>query len=221
MSHVFIVGGSGQVARKVIQKLHQRNVAVTAMYRDTSQKAELEELGARPVFADLTKSSPDSLKDILKISQADIVVFAAGAGGKGGQEATNLVDGNGLEITALAAEKAGIRKLILVSAFPEAGRTKDLGDNFENYMQVKKKSEYFLTKTQLDWIVLRPGTLVNDIGTGRIEAGVALPYGTITREDVAQTIVSIIETPQLKRKIIEIIQGEYNISEAVHSLTEK
>ncbi|MBF7701896.1 NAD-dependent dehydratase, partial [Acinetobacter sp. FNA11] len=33
MSHVFIVGGSGQVARKVIQKLHQRNVAVTAMYR--------------------------------------------------------------------------------------------------------------------------------------------------------------------------------------------
>ncbi|MBF7681793.1 NAD(P)H-binding protein [Acinetobacter sp. B5B] len=220
MSHVFIIGGSGQIAKKTIQRLRQKNISVSAMYRHTTQKADLEALGAEPVFADLTQLSQQELNEILRVSQAHTVIFTAGAGGKGGQEATNLVDGQGLEMTVTAGEHVGIQRLILVSAFPEAGRTKNLGDNFENYMNVKKKTEYFLTKTKLNWIILRPGTLVDDEGTGQIEAGVALPYGTISRDDVAQTLVSIIEEPLLNRKIIEVVQGSQDIQNAISALLE-
>lgn len=34
MSHVFIVGGSGQVAKKLIDKLSKSSIPVTAMYRN-------------------------------------------------------------------------------------------------------------------------------------------------------------------------------------------
>ena len=71
----------------------------------------------------------------------DVVVFSAGAGGKGGPEMTNAIDGRGAELAVAAAQKAGIERFLLVSAFPEASRGKKVSDTFENYMAVKKRAD--------------------------------------------------------------------------------
>lgn len=218
MSHVFIVGGSGQVAKKLIEKLSKSSIPVTAMYRNESQESDLEALGAIPVHADITQITIDDLAQLLKDSQADTVVFSAGAGGKGGQETTTLVDGKGLELAVNATKKAGIKKFILVSAFPEAGRSKGLGENFEHYIQVKKQSEYFLIQSGLEWLILRPGTLLNDEGTGLVNIGLALPYGTITRDDVATTLAALIQSSGLKYKILELTQGNEKIETALEKV---
>ena len=46
---------------------------------------------------------------------------------------------------------------MLVSAFPESERSQGLGEGFEHYMRVKKTADVYLTRTDLDWLIVRPG----------------------------------------------------------------
>lgn len=80
---------------------------------------------------------------------------------------TQAVDGRGLELAVAAAQQAGINRFILVSAFPEAVRAEYLSDTFETYMAVKKLADVHLAETSLDWVILRPGTLLDIPSTAR------------------------------------------------------
>jgi len=144
-------------------------------------------------------------------------VFTAGAGGAG-VEQTNAIDGRGLETAVNAAKLAGVRRFILVSAFPEAWRKKENSESFENYIAVKKLADAYLADTELDWVILRPGTLSDEPGTGMIKAKAALPYGTVTRDDVAETIVALIEEPAVRRSIVELTNGDDAVGDAVAKL---
>src|SRR3546814_19371028 len=90
---------------------------------------------------------------------SDIVVFSAGAGGKGGVEMIDAIDGRGLELAVAAARQAGIQRFLLVSAFPEACRGKEVSATFEHSMAGKKFPEVHLSESDLAWVILRPGTL--------------------------------------------------------------
>lgn len=57
--------------------------------------ADLRELGATPAVLSLEDSSPQDIAALLKEREADAVLFAAGAGGKGGPERTKKVDHEG------------------------------------------------------------------------------------------------------------------------------
>lgn len=215
MSNVFIVGGSGQVARHVIKNAQAKEWTIRALYRNKSQELEIKELGANPILGDITALTVNELANLM--TGSDYIIFSAGAGGKGDQALTNQVDGDGLKKSVLAAEQANIEHFILVSAFPEAGRTSDLGDKFENYMRVKKNSEYDLTQSKLKWVILRPGQLTDENGTGQVKLGYALPSGNnpVSREDVASTLIALVEEPKIYHKIIELTQGELNIKQAL------
>jgi uncharacterized protein YbjT (DUF2867 family) len=106
----------------------------------------------------------------------------------------------------------------LVSVFPEAARGKYVSDTFENYMTVKKLADVHLAETDLDWVILRPGTLLDEPGTGKVRMGLAIPYGDVPRDDVAATLLEIIERPAVNRVIIELTQGNTPVGEAVQRL---
>lgn len=215
MSTVFIVGGSGQVAKHVAKQLQPSDWSVHALYRSESQEQELKALGATPVWGDITTLSVDELAQLFQGS--DHIIFSAGAGGKGDETLTNKVDGEGLTKSILAAQQANISHFILVSAFPDAGRTAALGDKFENYIRVKKYSEYELTQSALNWVILRPGQLTDASGTGQVKVGYALPSGNnpISREDVAATLVALLKQPKIHHKIIELTQGDTTVEHAL------
>lgn len=132
---------------------------------------------------------------------------------------TDAIDGRGLELAVAAAQAAAVPRFLLVSAFPEAGRGKHLSDTFENYMVVKKRADVHLAESSLDWVILRPGTLTDEPGTGRVRAGLAIPYGNIARADVAATLLALIEHPQLRRCIIELTEGETPVFDALQALS--
>ena len=46
-------------------------------------------------------------------------------------------------------------------------------------MRVKKTADVHLSRTDLDWVVVRPGELWDEPGTGHVEAGLAVPYGGV------------------------------------------
>ena len=217
MHSVFIVGGSGKVARSLAQQLAEKGHRPRSLYRHAEQAEELEALGASPVAGNLLELDTASLAKLM--AGSDTVVFAAGAGGKGGAQMTNAIDGHGLELSMAAARLAGIQRFILVSAFPEASRGKSVSETFENYMAVKKRADVHLAATDLDWVILRPGTLLDSPGTGKVHAGLAIPYGDVPRDDVAAALLQIIEQPGVSRVIIELTQGTTPVTEAIRSFT--
>lgn len=216
MKNVFIVGGSGKIARRLAQQLSARGHTPLSLHRHAEQAPELKALGATPVHGDLLELNVNGLAQLM--AGSDVVVFSAGAGGKGGAEMTNAIDGRGLELTVAAAQKAGIQRFLLVSAFPEASRGKHVSETFENYMAVKKRADVHLAETDLDWVIVRPGLLRDASGTGQVRAGLAIPYGDVARDDVAAALVEIIERPEVSRMIIELTQGDTPVDQAVQRL---
>ncbi|MDR2265363.1 MAG: SDR family oxidoreductase [Enterobacter asburiae] len=216
MSRIFIIGGAGKVGRRLSKILSGKGHSVRTLIRKPEQEDLLRLLGADPVSGSLTKLDATSLAAHMKGS--DVVVFTAGAGGKGGPEMTNAVDGEGLKTAVAAALQAGVSRFLLVSAFPEALRGGQVSDTFENYMRVKKMADVTLVQSELDWVILRPGTLRDENGTGLIRAGLAIPYGDVPRDDVAATLAEIIEQPAVSRVIIELTAGDIPVREVVQKI---
>ncbi|MDO6474564.1 SDR family oxidoreductase [Alteromonas sp. 1_MG-2023] len=215
MANVFIVGAAGKVGSRLVKRLSDNDHQVTAMHRKPEQSDSLTGLGGKPCLLSITDASVDSLATAME--GADTVVFSAGAGGAS-VELTNAVDGEGLEKSVDAAQAAGVKRFILVSAFPDAGRGKHISETFENYMRVKRLADVYLAQSKLDWVILRPGTLTLEEGTGKVNAGLAIKYGDISRDDVAETLLAIIENEGISRKIIELTEGETPVREAIASV---
>ncbi|MFT7413942.1 MAG: nucleoside-diphosphate-sugar epimerase [Methylophagaceae bacterium] len=215
MQNIFIVGSAGKVGLRLVKKLKLLGHVVHGLYRHDKQFSILKNTGAIPIKGNLTTLSEEQLAE--KMADNDVVVFTAGAGGAG-IEVTNAIDGTGLELTVNAAKRAGIRRFILVSVFPEAARNKGLSARFENYMSVKKTADAYLVATDLDWVILRPGTLSDEQGSGNIAADLAINYGSVTRDDVAATLAELINQPNINHKIIELTQGETPIAQAISKL---
>lgn len=216
MANVFIIGGAGNIGFRLSSLLAKKGHTARPLYRKDDQAPSLRQIDAEPVKGDLTELDTGSLASLM--AGSEIVVFSAGAGGKGGEEMTNAIDGEGLKTAVAAASQAGITRFLLVSAFPEAARGKGLPASFENYMRVKKMADVALAESELDWVILRPGTLTDEKGTGLVRAGLAIPYGDISRDDVATTLLEIIEQPDVSRIIIELTGGSVPVHEAMQRM---
>ncbi|MGE6331606.1 NAD(P)-binding oxidoreductase [Stenotrophomonas sp. NPDC077659] len=217
MTQVFIVGAAGKIGRLLVEQASARGHRVLALHRARGQGADIAALGARPVQGDLLQLDAVALAGLMQGS--DVVVFSAGAGGKGGAAMTAAIDGRGLELTVAAAQLAAVPRFLLVSAFPEAGRGTLRSDTFEHYMVVKKRADVHLAGSLLDWVILRPGTLTDEPGRGRVRAGLAIPYGNVARADVAAMLLALIEHPPLRRCIIELTEGDTPVFEALQALS--
>ncbi|WP_027281702.1 NAD(P)H-binding protein [Roseomonas gilardii] len=215
MAKVFIVGAAGKVGARLAKLASSNGHEVRALHRKPEQAAVLQADGAKPIAGDLTTLDADALAGL--IDDADTLVFSAGAGGAG-IEVTNAIDGRGLELAVAAAKKASVRRFLLVSVFPDALRDGDRNEKFENYIRVKKLADAHLVASGLDYVIVRPGTLSDDVGTGHVHTDLAIPYGEVSRDDVAATLLGIIERPEISRTIIELTSGDTAVADALARL---
>ncbi len=212
---VFVIGATGQVGRHLVTRLAEGGHAVRALHRKPEQADALAAQGAIPVRGDLAEIAEADLAQAMTASET--IVFSAGAGGAGA-EVTEAIDGRGLERAVAAAKSAGIARFVLVSAFPEAGRDRERSDGFEHYMRIKKRADVSLVASGIDYVILRPGKLTDEPGTGHVRADLAIPYGSVSREDVAAALAGIVERTALSRTIIELTEGETPLTEALDRL---
>ncbi|MCO1581912.1 NAD(P)H-binding protein [Crossiella sp. SN42] len=215
MMKVFQIGAAGGVGRRLTQLLTARGDSVTGMHRAPTQRETVREAGGLPVIGDLIADSVDELAQ--KMRGHDAVVFSAGAHGTG-MDKTTLIDGKGLQKAAGAAALAGVPRFVLVSVFPDALRGGQGGEGFEHYAKVKKSADVYLARTDLDWLIVRPGTLLDTPGAGRVTAGPAVEYGDVPRDDVAAFIDAALHEPRLSRVIVELTSGDTPIADAVGRL---
>ena len=100
----------------------------------------------------------------------------------------------------------------------DALRGGERSDGFEHYMAVKRGADTHLSASDLDWLIVRPGTLLDEPVTGRVNAGTAIPYGSVPRGDVAAFIAAALFEAQLNRVAVELTAGEVPIADAVAAL---
>ncbi|MDQ0577231.1 NAD(P)-binding oxidoreductase [Agromyces albus] len=213
--NVFLIGAGGGVGRRLAKLLTARGEHATGMHRRPDQAESIAATGATPLLGDLIADTVDELA--AKVAGHDAVVFSAGAHGTG-EDMTTLIDGKGLEKAADAATQAGVSRFVLVSAFPESERAKSLGESFEHYTRVKKTADVYLTHTDLDWVIVRPGLLRDEPGDGMVTAGLAIEYGDVRRDNVAAFIDAALHEPRINKVIVELTDGTIPVSEAATRL---
>jgi uncharacterized protein YbjT (DUF2867 family) len=214
--NIFIVGITGGTGSRIASLLIRQGHSVSGLYRRPKQIAGLEKMGVTAVAGDIATISEHELA--LAMSETEVIVFTAGAGDQDDESMIDAVDYGGVRKTVAAMRLAGHSRLLLISVFPEAAREQCLGESFEHYIAAKKKADVEVVNSGLDWIVLRPSSLKDDPGTGRVSLGLANFHTEITRDDLASTAVALLNTPQITRKILEVTEGEQPIAGAVSAL---
>ena len=213
---VFQIGAAGGIGRRLVVVLRAQGHQVTGMHRAGGQETTIRNAGGTPVAGDLIGDSVPALAD--RLTGHDAVVFSAGAHGTGAEQ-TTAIDGDGLRKAVEAATTAGVRRFVLVSVFMDAARDQPRSTASEHYMAVKRAADVHLAASDLDWLILRPGVLLDDAGTGFVQAGPSIAYGAVPRDDVAAFIAASIFEPHLNRTDIELTAGPVPIPEAIAHLT--
>ncbi|MFE9885299.1 SDR family oxidoreductase [Streptomyces scopuliridis] len=209
---IVIAGGHGQIALRLERLLATRGHEAAGLIRDPAQAEDLRDAGAEPVVLDLESASVEEVAAALK--GADAAVFAAGAGGGSGAARKETVDRGAAVLFADAAERAGVRRHLVVSSM---GANPDhRGDEvFDAYLRAKGAADaYVRSRSGLDWTILRPGMLTNDAGTGLVRLAESTGRGSVPRDDVAAVLAELAETPGAAGLTLELISGTVAVAEA-------
>ena len=94
-------------------------------------------------------------------------------------------------------------------------------DTFTVYLRAKKAAEDDLRSRDLDWTILRPGSLTNDPGTGLVLLADKVPRGNVPRDDVAAVLAGLCDTPAAIGRTLELISGNTPIADALKNLGER
>lgn len=212
---VVVAGGHGKIARILLRLLARRGDDGVGIIRNPDQAADLTAVGATPVVLDLEHTRLDDLSDSL--AGADAVVFAAGAGPGSGVQRKYTVDQSAADLCAAAAESAGVLRFLQVSAMgtdhPPQG-----DDVFSHYLRAKSAAEEDLRNSGLDYVILRPGRLTDDPGTGRVELARHVDRGSVSRSDVATVLVGLLDRPGITRRTLELVGGDEPVDRALDDL---
>jgi uncharacterized protein YbjT (DUF2867 family) len=196
---VAIAGGHGQIALRLAKVLSERGDEVVALIRNPDQTDDVRHAGAEPAVVDLEHGSEEDVAQA--IAGCDAVVFAAGAGPGSGSERKETMD------------YGGAVKLI-AAANPHAPGD----DTFSVYLRAKGRADDAVRASGLEWTVIRPGSLTNDPGKGRIRLAESLPGGQVTRDDVAAVLAAVLDSPNTIGKTVDLIGGDTSIAEAAKAI---
>lgn len=208
---IALIGGHGKVALLAEPLLAEAGHTVHAVIRNPEHAAEVEAAGATPVVSDIETLDADGWDELLR--GKDAVVWSAGAGG-GTPARTVAVDLDAAIASMESAQRVGLKRYVMVSYF---GASLDHGipedNSFHTYAEAKAKADAHLRGTDLDWTILGPSGLTLEEPTGRIDLGAA-EGSTVSRGNVARTIVAALAEPATVGQFLQFNDGEQEIGEA-------
>ena len=111
------------------------------------------------------------------------------------------------------AEKAGIRRMILVSSLGCGESWQFLSDRakaaFGQAVREKSLAESWLQTSTLDYAILRPGGLLNGDATGKAQRFQQQEvHGFVQRADVAAHIQALDADPALNQQAYSLVQPD-------------
>jgi uncharacterized protein YbjT (DUF2867 family) len=214
---VLVAGAHGKTARRLVRMLVEEGHEVKGLVRKEEQMQDVKSDGAEPVVVDLeTEEVEGGIGRAVEGCSA--IVFAAGAGPGSGAERKETMDYGGAAKLVEAAEERGVRRYLMLSSMG-AGDPEGGSEAMRPYLLAKARADERLKNSGLDYTIIRPGSLTEDEGTGRIEAAEQLGRrGEIPREDVARTFAVALVSENTYHKTFEILSGDTPIPEAIARL---
>jgi uncharacterized protein YbjT (DUF2867 family) len=212
---VVIAGGHGKIALRLTRLLADRGDHVVGIVRNPDHVEDVKQAGGEAVVIDLEQAGKDDVAAAL--TDADAAVFAAGAGPGSGVTRKDTVDRAASELFADAAEQAGVRRFLQVSAMGlDRAEDQDVNEVFAAYLRAKDAADRgLMAREGLDWTVLRPGLLTDDPGTGMVTLGEDVGGGVVTRDDVAAVLVALLDRPDTAGRVYELVGGDTPVDEAL------
>ena len=213
---VLVAGAHGKTARRLVRMLTQDGHEVRGLVRKEEQMPDVEADGAEPVLVDLEEEGVEAVGRA--VEGCDAVVFAAGAGPGSGAARKETMDYGGAAKLVEAAEQNGVRRYLMLSSMG-AGDPEGGSEPMRPYLRAKARADERLRESGLDYTIIRPGSLTDEEGAGRIEAAESLGRrGEISRADVARTFAEALEAKNTYRKSFEILAGNTPIREALEKI---
>jgi len=227
-------------------KLLSRSWNVVSVIRNTDQKNDILEAGKNgPGKVEVLVESLEDVKSdadakkILEKTKPNWVVWSAGAGGKGGPSRTNAIDKvSCIHFIRASLSTPTITKFLLVSALSSRRGKAPWWDeeNFKlawrfneeiapAYYKAKLAADETLTvlgeeKKGFEYIILRPGMLIDEREAGKVSLGKTKARGSVTRGDVAEVAVRLLEKEGV-RGWFDLLGGEEDVGAAVERVVKE
>ncbi|MFE1269477.1 SDR family oxidoreductase [Streptomyces sp. NPDC058758] len=213
---IVIAGGHGRIALRLERLLSAGGHEAVGLIRRPEQAEDLRAAGAEPVVLDLEAASVEEVAEVLR--GADAAVFAAGAGPDSGAARKDTVDRGAAVLFADAAERAGVRRFVVVSSMGADARHE--GDEvFDVYLRAKGAADDAVrSRPGLEWTILRPGMLTDDAGTGLVRLEARTGRGPVPRDDVAAVLAELVDSPGTAGLTLELVGGSTPVTVAVRDV---
>lgn len=210
---ILVAGSHGKVGHHLVKLLSEKGHEVRAMIRDADQSEEMRKLGAEPVVADLEKDKFFPLEGI------NAVFFVAGSGASTGDDKTEAVDKKGAIKLIEDAYKHKVQRFIMLSSVGADDPRKG-PEELKPYLEAKHEADKELKYSGILFTIIRANKLSDEKGTGKITAGEKLESyeGSISREDVARTMVACLDIRHTENKVFELNSGKTPIEEVLVNL---
>lgn len=212
MSRIVVIGGHGRAGILIVEKLVAAKHAVVATIRNPRHMADMVKRGAETHVLDLDKSPFDAIVEAMK--GADAVVFAAGSA----EGESSALDRKGTLRTVRAAEKAGVKRYVSISSIGASTglSTRGMSEEMKDYYAAKRAAAKHIAGSGLAWTILEPGELTDESGTGKVTLSEeAVESASITRDDVAATVVAVLAEPKSAGHVFQLVNGGTPIAKAV------
>lgn len=195
---VAVLGASGSVGRRIVDRLLDKDLAVACQTRAADRLAHLSERAEIHAF---DPRDANRLTEFLE--KADAVIFALGTDTIG---ATTLFS----DVTAAlipAMTQHRVQRLIAITGVG-AGETRGHGGFFYDWIifplftakryRDKERQEELIAESGLDWIIVRPAPFADASPAGELEVHTEICPKTrltrITRDEVADFVVAQIDS---------------------------
>jgi uncharacterized protein YbjT (DUF2867 family) len=212
---IVIAGGHGQIARQFGRLVTEAGHEAVGMIRKPEHVPDLQAAGVEPAMIDLENTDVEEITRIAR--DADAVIFAAGGGADGNAARKETVDKGAAIMLADAAQAAGVRRYLMISSMGTDNADPDSDDVFQIYLRAKQAADDYVRSSGLDWTIVKPGRLTDDVPTGLVQVG-DLERGSVTRGDVAHVLAEVIEADNTIGKSFDVLNGELPVADAVAKL---
>lgn len=194
MKNIVVTGANGTVGRRVVEGLAQQGKRVVAMVRDVEKARGLEALGVGLAVG----SFEDGASLERTFAETDTVVLITAANARAAEQTLSAIE---------AAEKAGVRKIVRISALKAAvdGPT----DNTRQH----GRSEAALRESGMTYVILRPhffmqnlaGSLPSVLAQGKLFWGTGDgKLGMVDTRDVSDAAVVAATTDEFDNQTFEL-----------------
>jgi len=239
MPSVLLLGGHGKIALHLTPLLLRAGHTVFSIVRNPQHVPEIASLSTpstthllKPLVASIEDATDTTIQNLM--TNIDWVVWSAGAGGKGGPDRTRAVDRDAaIRFIRGAIDAPSVKKFLMISA--TGARSPASWWNDEDleayrrswsamglYYECKVAADEYLysesrkvTKEGWEDICLRPGTLLDNPSTGKVDLGRTHLGRRVTREDVAIVAAELLERGGAAGLWLDLLNGEIPVKTAV------